>query len=679
MKLIFFILFLSLFYISNQTTTKLKKTTNFNALQRTNTKDIVQNLRVFLTEDDIKVLRYDAKIPADRLPATPSTLSVVLNTVKGDDKLKKTINLAYDAFCTLASQPEGFRWVNVKAAATQSSNPDIYMIPFLRFREISNVLTLALAAETTYFTHNFMATNCPSKSDLPTREVETVVSVKQLLSQNPSIQTLCQRHAKDFFLATQGLTTNANLRIEMVNEYVKIYDGTTLLVAAMAAGSVTTFSDIDQTISSPNVQNVKDFLYYQCLQAEIVRAFDAYFALLFENSSFDTFDLNAYVNGFFEMEVKHKDFTSINCATRIQATDYIQLNTMVSLFTLNNLLHHIQGKPEENVFQAELKSIVDYNKNKEDPTNYNYMFYDSINLEHSEYMKSSIQRVLIVQPDPAAAIYPLLANKFAQKSDEQKVIYLRNIAYYIYIKEANREIQNLVVAHPQNAGVSLENYIGNLAYNSKEYIKKVLKSVFYTNEAVFTGGSLMHVLGGQLKKKEAFRDYVWSFREFDVVQSFYLNIGFAMDHFIHYFYHYMEEVNQDRKKYYLWEGMLKLAKYSNRAFEALDFQYSTQCPNAIPAKLSDAPHFNISPLIHFKIFIKDVLDLKDNKKDEQGNRKTLQECINSLFTRYQTYCQTILNLRNDNNKKDILFMAATFQSILEFIKLYNFGGMAKQA
>lgn len=649
------------------------------SVSSTSSKVILEGVRRILSATEIEEVRKDAKISSQSLPPYADTLANVLKKIKESEggRLKSLIDLAYSSFCTRAAANEGFRWVGLKAEASQSGEPDVFMIPFLRFREVANIVVLAMAVQNTFFKEGFMNSHCPSKTVATTAIVETKASVIEILTseKTPKIQNLCSRHATDFFKATASLQTNANLKIALPGGDVKIYNGLELMLTAMAAGSVTTFSDIDQTISSAAATTPQQFLYYQCLQAEVVRAFDSYFEAFFENSSFDTFDLNAYVNGFFELEVKEQDFTSTNCQTRVNSQHYSKLNNMVSLFGLHNLLHHLSGGEHEREATGALQGIINFNKEKEDIRSGNYMFFATINIEESSFMKESIKNHLAIsETDANAKVFTRLADDFARKTDEQKTIYLRNIMYYLCIKAANEEFQRAFIAHPPQAGDNYKEYIGRTAYNNKEYLKKVLLSVFYTNEAVFTGGSLMHVLGGQLKTKKGFENAVWSFRDFDVVQSFYLNIGFAMDHFLHFFYHFMSETNAEKKKYYLWEGIMKLAKYSKRAFAALNFKFYKVCPRGEETDLISQQRVEIPNNVHdFNDFMVEAINLKDRKEVNLPTR------MNDLLVKYNKYIKEKLLIPDNTEdlQKQRLFLKKVFKILLDFITAANIGGMAR--
>lgn len=680
MKFLFSLAFcFLLLQITVQISNQLQRKHHSVASVSASTKTILTEVRRILTAEEIEEIRKDAKISSQSLPPYADTLANVLKKIKESEggKLKRIIDLAYSSFCTRAATNEGFRWVALKAEATESGEPDVFMIPFLRFREVANVVVLAMAVQNTFFKENFMNSHCPSKTAATTAIVETTANVIEILAneKTPKIQNLCSRHATDFFQAAATLQTSPDLKIALPGGDVKIYNRLEEMLTAMAAGSVTTFSDIDQTISSVKATTPQQFLYYQCLQAEVVRAFDTFFEAFFENSSFDTFDLNAYVNGFFELEVKERDFTSANCQTRVNSQHYSRLNNMVSLFGLHNLLHHISGDNDEREITQALQRIINFNKEKEDIRSGNYMFFATINIEESNFMKESIRNHLSLnEADATTKVFPRLADDFARKTDEQKAIYLRNIMYYLCIKAANAEFQKAFIAHPPQPNDNYKEYIGGIAYNNKEYLQKVLLSVFYTNEAVFTGGSLMHVLGGQLKTKAGFENVVWSFRDFDMVQSFYLNIGFAMDHFLHFFYHFLSETNAEKKKYYLWEGIMKLAKYSKRAFAALNFKFYKACPRGEESDLISQQRIEIPTNVHdFNDFMIEAITLKDQKNTHLPTR------MSDLLVKYNKFIKEKLLVPDSTAEpqKQRLFLKKVFKILLDFMTTANVGGMAR--
>ena len=120
---------------------------------------------------------------------------------------------------------------------------------------------------------------------------------------------LCWSKKDDVFDALTEIKDIKEIQFQFKSKMKLIYSNNDLLFTGKSAGSVKTFSDIDQTIISDVIFNkdkqfksVNDFLIGSCLQAEIIKYFDVAFSELFDNSSYDTFDLNVYLYGLFELE-----------------------------------------------------------------------------------------------------------------------------------------------------------------------------------------------------------------------------------------------------------------------------------------------------------------------------------------------------------------------------------------
>lgn len=587
------------------------------------------------------------------------------------------INTGFTHYCNTKKGWTDFKQLSVKSL---NGNPSVdeYMKPLLKFREISNIYVLYLAARRFL---KLEAQYCPKGQAKTVNQLYTADTISKFT------KTLCQFGAEvqynvhdAFKAAIADFNTKNGADANNIKVFVNTQNGfcvelTTDPIQRHSAkikikicnfGSVTPYSDIDQTVevmydtpTSPTFTEKEKFLYFQCGQSEVVRAFDEVFIELFENTSFFIFDLNAYTSGFLEAEAKTANLLSTNCVARTTRTNnyYCYNENTYPLNGIISFLHHFQSfsTTQNDVKQAiinDLESIISFfiGKAKECIAQ-----VTSIGSELLTAVKNEITTVS--QSVESNNLKNFLDSKSpkskAPSNNVQKTYFLRNLGYYDYLTKVNQRLA-ATTASTIPALISA-------GYTNKDTMNEVFHSVFTTNEAYYTAGAIIHVVGGQMGAN-AF------LIKPDMESSFMLNFAMGYEHSIEFLTSYVAETNAFLKKYFLFETLSKLAKYLARTKKALNDPYSESCTSNTPKKLISAfTTSNPIPAVYTEIMnvLDDIKKIKDNKAQDSnanainfsnGNQVVVQNDINGQIvaaeTIFKAFCAAGTRRLNQNQYEE---------------------------
>ena len=388
---------------------------------------------------------------------------------------------------------------------------------------------------------------------------------------------LCWSKKDDVFDALTEIKDIKEIQFQFKSKMKLIYSNNDLLFTGKSAGSVKTFSDIDQTIISDVIFNkdkqfksVNDFLIGSCLQAEIIKYFDVAFSELFDNSSYDTFDLNVYLYGLFELETFDDEWRKTTCQVRDKA--YKDNNILFSLMGLRTAYAHWA---KDATYGAWIKDSIDRIKkwldNKVNAQNAwvanVFLMTDKLNSVadvQDLVAQSSGQKNILGTKNVMNLTNPQLSGR----SEEQQIFYLRNTAYFFKLCSANLLLETgLEALSKEDKKLSTKEQISKVCYENEEFHRTFLEAEYITNEAMYTGGSVVHVVAGQVKGGNPPR--IPNVKSHELAQSFFVNLGTALDHFMEFFKHSENEKNANVKKYFSMEALSKLGKYWRRCKQAV--------------------------------------------------------------------------------------------------------------
>ena len=610
--------------------------------------------------------------------APPQAVPYLANSVRAPVPDAKTlenaeINAGFAHYCRTKKGWTDFKQVSVK---TLNGNPSVdeYMKPLLKFREISNIYVLYLAARRFLKLEDQYCPKGQAKTVNQLYTADTIVKFTKTLCQHGAD---LQYHVHDAFKAaiadfnTKNGADAKNIKVfvnaqngfcvELTTDPIQRH-GEKIKIKVCNFGSVTPYSDIDQTVeamydapTAPTFTEKEKFVYFQCGQSEVVRAFDEVFVELFENTSFFIFDLNAYTSGFLEAEAKTPNLLSTNCVARTTMTNnyYCYNENTYPLNGIISFLHHFQSftTTQNDVKQAiirDMESIISFFIGKAKAC---IAPVTAIGSEILTTVKNEITTISqSVESNNLNSFLDSKSPKGKAPSDNvQKTYFLRNLGYYDYLTKVNKRLA-------LSTATTVPTLISE-GYTNKDTMNEVFHSVFTTNEAYYTAGAIIHVVGGQMGANGFLIKP-------DMESSFMLNFAMGYEHSIEFLTAYVAETNAFVKKYFLIETLSKLAKYLARTKKALNDPYSESCTSNTPKRLiSVFNNNNPIPAVYTEIMnvLDDIKKVKDNKAlDGNGNAINFSDGnpvvaqgdingqINAAETIFRAFCAAGTRTLNQN-------------------------------
>lgn len=248
----------------------------------------------------------------------------------------------------------------------------------------------------------------------------------------------------------------------------------------------------------------------------------------------------------------------------------------------------------------------------------------------------------------------------APTEEHQKNFFLRDLGYYDYLTKVNQRLAS-------TNGNSIAALI-SASYSNKDIMSDVFHSLYTTNEAYYTGGAIVHVVGGQMGAQNAF------LIKQDLESSFMLNFGMGYEHSIEFLIGY-QTADTNVKSYYLYEMLSKLAKYLIRTKKAIEDQYYPSCvQNQNQRTTISAVAFtgnNQIPTTYTAImtFLGDIKIVKDNQNKllSNGNQFQRQDSLNGQITvvvsLFDAFCLT-RNFQNTQREDCIL---SIYKDMTDFV------------
>jgi len=603
------------------------------------------------------------------------------------------INTGLVHYCNTKSGWADFKQLSVKSLNAEV-HVDAYMKPLLKFREISNIYVLYLAARRFLKLEGQYCTKGQAKSVSQLYDADTIRKFTTSLCTHAKDESIKYDMHKTFAAVIADYNTNNgadDLNIEVLVStspgFCVIFTtdqiqrhGSKIKIKICNFGSITPYSDIDQTVevfyeqptNLASFTTKEKFLYFQCAQSEIVRAYDEIFIELFENTSFFIFDLNSYTSGFLEAEAKTANLLQTNCAARGATNNnyYCHNERTYPLNGIISFINHLNGFATQNPNKAaiitNLETIINSVLIKAQTClgTTTAIGNDILNNLKSEVttITNSVQNSnlnnFLNSKSPKAK---------APNENHQKNCFLRNLGYYDYLTKVNQRF----------AATNANDIPGliSAAYTSSDTMSEVFHSVYTTNEAYYTAGAIIHVVGGQMGANAYLTKQ-------DLESSFMLNFAMGYEHSIEFMIAYSSAAN-DLKTYFLFETVSKLAKYIARTKKALTDAYDESCTSTTKKKLIDLFTQNKPvPAVYNEImsFLEDVKKVKDNKKEKtennvkvaiklsNGNQVVEQDNINGQIVVVEGLFNAFCTNRHFTQNQNVDCILSIFKDMSDFVK-----------